>query len=260
MYDEDRVRARAGVERRLASAGADLARHILRVAARNRSEDRAAADPVRGARRTGAGATRALLLPRLLVTAGDVLANLRRGVALTLVGEIRLHRLVHHRHVHGAVEQRLGQRGGIARRALRRVGGCLECGIGISHVMYPLTLLPHDDDAAGLAGDRAADVDQIALGIDLFDAEMRLGVPCIAVVTGHLLALDDARWIRAGSDGAGTAVLRVAVRVRTAADTVALHDALKAAALRGASDLHRITDAEDVDFHDVADVVRRNRR
>ena len=56
----------------------------------------------------------------------DVLADLRRRVALALVGEERLHRLVHHRHVHGAVEQRLGERDLVARRSLRRVRRGLE--------------------------------------------------------------------------------------------------------------------------------------
>ena len=81
-------------------------------------------------------------------------------------------------------------------------------------------------------GDRAADVDQVALRVDLLDAKVDLRVALGAVVSGHLLALDDARRIGAGSDGARTTVLRVAVRVRTAADAVALHDALEAATLR----------------------------
>ena len=55
----------------------------------------------------------------------DVLADLRRRVALALVGEERLHRLVHHRHVDHAVERRLGQRDLLARRAVRRVRGRL---------------------------------------------------------------------------------------------------------------------------------------
>ena len=93
-------------------------------------------------------------------------------------------------------------------------------------------------DAAGRTGDRAADVDQVALRVDFLDAEVRLRVTRVAVVARHLLALDDARRIGARSDGARTAVLRVAVRVRTAADAVALHDALEATTLRRAGDLH----------------------
>src|SRR3954463_5002089 len=77
---------------------------------------------------------------------------------------------------------------------------------------------------------------------------------------GHLLALDDARRIRAGPDGAGTAMLRVAVRVRTAMEAPALHDALEAAALARARDLHDLARREDADGDRIADVVRRNLR
>src|SRR3569833_1895676 len=120
-----------------------------------------------------------------------------------------------------------------------------------------LALLLHDHDATGFAGHRTADVDQVALHVDLFDAEVRLRVTRIAVVARHLLALDDARRVGAWSDRTRTTVLRVAVRVRSTADAVALHDALKAATLRRPDDLDGVTDGEDVDLHDVADVVRR---
>src|SRR5262249_48103805 len=80
----------------------------------------------------------------------------------------------------------------------------------------------------------------------------------VAEVTRHTLALDDARRVGARSDGAGTTVLRVAVRVGTAAGLVALDDALEAAALRRAGDLDRVADGEHVDLHEVADVVRRD--
>src|SRR5690349_5224016 len=128
----------------------------------------------------------------------------------------------------------------------------------LSAMSRSLCLLAHDHDAARLSGDRTADVDQIALGVDFLDTEVRLRVARVAVVSRHFLALDDARGVGAGSDRARTTVLRVAVRVRTTADAVALHDALKAATLRRAGDLDRVADLEDVDLHDVADAVRRN--
>src|SRR5213075_2373595 len=103
-----------------------------------------------------------------------------------------------------------------------------------------LRLLADDDDAARLPGDRSADVDQVAFRVDFLDAQVRLRVARVAVMSWHLLALDDARWIGAGSDRAGPAVLRVAMRVRTAVDAVALHDALEAAALTGAGDFHLV--------------------
>jgi len=123
----DRVLARPRIERALARERAHLARHVLVVGARVRPEHRSTANPVW---RTGRALTRAtcsLLLPGLLVTAHHEPASFRRGVALTLVGEERLHRLVHHRHVHGPVEQRLGQAHALARGALRRVRGGFEC-------------------------------------------------------------------------------------------------------------------------------------
>src|SRR5688500_13549358 len=121
-----------------------------------------------------------------------------------------------------------------------------------------LALLLDEDDAVGGTGDRTADVDQVALSIDLLDAEMSLRVTMIAVVAGHLLALDHARRIGAWSDGSRTAVLRVSVGVRSAMEPVTLHDALEAAALRRASHLHPVAGREDFDSHLVAEVVARD--
>src|SRR5438552_4256863 len=90
-----------------------------------------------------------------------------------------------------------------------------------------LSLLLHHDDPVRGTGDGAADVDEVALRIDSLDAEMSLSVARRAHVTRHLLALDDAGRIGARSDGAGTAVLGVSVRVRSAVETVALDYALK---------------------------------
>src|ERR1051325_1832903 len=117
------------------------------------------------------------------------------------------------------------------------------------------TLLPNDHGAVGGTGDRAADVDQIALRVDLLDAKPDGGVACGAVVTRHALALDDARGIGARSDRARLPMLGVAVGVGTTADAVALHDALKAVSLAGAGDLHQLALLEHVDLHQVADVV-----
>src|SRR3954470_10219115 len=88
---------------------------------------------------------------------------------------------------------------------------------------------------------------------------MSLRVPRSAVMPGHLLSLDDTRRIGAGSDGAGTPVLGVAVCVRTTAESVALDDALESAALRGAGDLDLLAGSEYLDGDLVAKVVGRNR-
>src|SRR5687767_4501393 len=65
---------------------------------------RAAARPVRRAGRALTGAPGALLAPRLLVAAHDLGTALRGVRRLALVGQVRLHGLVHHRHVDRAVE------------------------------------------------------------------------------------------------------------------------------------------------------------
>src|SRR5579859_2718641 len=126
---------------------------------------------------------------------------------------------------------------------------CSVCS-GIAH------LLADDDDPVHGTSDRAADVDQMTLGVDLLDAEMRLRVVLGAEVAGHALALDDARGIGARANRARTTMLGVTVRVRTAAGLVPLHDALEAAAFAGARDLHRLADFEDVDAEGVAELER----
>src|SRR5258708_14783926 len=98
-----------------------------------------------------------------------------------------------------------------------------------SFSLMALSLLPDDDDAALRTGNRAADIDQIAFEIDLLHPETDLRVTLGAEMARHLLALDDARWIGAGSDRSRTTMLRVAVRIRTAGKVPALHDALKPA-------------------------------
>src|SRR5687768_5605317 len=88
---------------------------------------------------------------------------------------------------------------------------------------------------------------------------MSLGVSFSAVVSWHLLSLDDTRRIGAGSDRAGTTVLGVAVGVRSAAKAVALDDALEAAALGRSGDLDLLTGCKNLDGHLVTKVVGRNR-
>jgi hypothetical protein len=60
---------------------------------------------LRRANRSLTRATRALLLPWLLIAARDQPSGLRGRIPLALIGEIRLHRLVHDGHVHRAIEQ-----------------------------------------------------------------------------------------------------------------------------------------------------------
>src|SRR5205085_1514713 len=138
-------------------------------------------------------------------------------------------------------------------------GGRLECRV-LSHALrpVPLRLLLDEDDPVRWPRHRAADVDQVALRVDLLDAQSDLRVLLRAVMARHFLALDDARWVRARSDRPGLPVPRIAVRVRTAVESVALHDTLKATALRRTHDLHDLARDEHVHLHRIADVVRRD--
>src|ERR1700722_655549 len=119
-------------------------------------------------------------------------------------------------------------------------------------------LLTDDDDPVLGTGHRAADVDEMALRIDLLDAKMSLRVLLVAVVTGHLLALDHARRVRARSDRARTPVLGVTVRVRSAAKRPALDHALEPASLGRPGHLHPVTHGEDPDIDRRHDGQRRH--
>src|SRR5690606_5181956 len=69
------------------------------------------------------------------------------------------------------------------------------------------------------------------------------------------LALDHARGVRARPDRARVAGHRVSVAAGAAREPVPLHDALEAAALRFAGDLHPITRLEQLDRELLADLV-----
>ncbi len=84
---------------------------------------------------------------------------------------------------------------------------------------------------------------------------MSLRVTMIAVVTRHLLALDDTRRIGARSNGSGTTMLGVSVSVRTAVKAMALHNTLESATLRGTGDLYLVAWCKDVDGDLVAKVI-----
>src|SRR6185503_1104403 len=112
----------------------------------------------------------------------------------------------------------------------------------------PASLLGHGDDPVLGTGNGAPDEQEVALGVHLDHGEPQLGVALGAHVPRHPLALDDAGRIGAGADGARLAVARVAVGRRTAAEAVAVDDALEAAALGGTGDLDPLAGGEDVDL------------
>src|SRR5207247_1244822 len=107
-------------------------------------------------------------------------------------------------------------------------------------------------------GNGAAGVNEIARRIHPLDAKVRLRVALGAVVTRHLLALDDTRRIGAGANGARTTVLGVAVRVGTAVESVALYNTLESAPLRRAGHFDLFARSENLDRHLVAKIVSRN--
>src|SRR2546422_1851079 len=107
------------------------------------------------------------------------------------------------------------------------------------------SLLADGDQAVHRAGHGAAHEQEIALGIDPYDAEAELGGVAGAHMPGHALAFDDARRIGARRDRSRLAVTRVAVRLGPAVEVVAVDDALEAAALRHAAHFHAIAFCED---------------
>src|SRR5690606_24439784 len=113
-------------------------------------------------------------------------------------------------------------------------------------------LLADEYDPVGRAGHGSADVDQIALRVDLLHAKGGLRVTLVAIMAGHLLSLDYTRGVRTRSDRTRLAMLRAAVRTAAAGETVTLHDALEAATLRRTGHLHPLAQLEDPDGDRVA--------
>src|SRR6266545_3618676 len=109
------------------------------------------------------------------------------------------------------------------------------------------SLLADGDQAVHRAGHRAAHEQEIALGVDPHDPQAELRGVARAHMPRHALAFDDARWVRTRSDRPRLAVPCVAVRLRTAAEVMAVHHALEAAALRHAAHFHAIAFGEEAD-------------
>src|SRR6266436_5310237 len=114
------------------------------------------------------------------------------------------------------------------------------------------SLLADGDEAVHRTRHRAAHEQEIALGVDLHDAQADLGEVAGTHMPRHPLALDDARRIGARRDRSRLAVARIAVRLGTAMEVMAVHDALKAAALGHAAHLDAIAFREDRDGHGCA--------
>src|SRR6056297_559036 len=93
---------------------------------RNRGERASATGPLGRADRSLTGASGPLLPPRLPASATNRGTVLGRGRPLTLIGQVRLHRLVQDRLVDDAVEEGLGQCPLVPLLAVGLVVGCLE--------------------------------------------------------------------------------------------------------------------------------------
>src|SRR5688500_7071862 len=108
------------------------------------------------------------------------------------------------------------------------------------------SLLRDRHDAVLGSGNGAPHEQKIPLRVDLDHAETQLGVPLGAHVARHPLAFDDPGRVGTRADRAGLAVAGIAVGGGTAAEAMAMHHTLKAAALRRAGDLHQLARSEDV--------------
>src|SRR5690554_3163477 len=115
--------------------------------------------------------------------------------------------------------------------------------------------LADEDQAVTCARYRTADVDQVALGIDLLDAQVQHGLLRGAHLPRQLLALDHARRVRARPERARVALERVTVRCRPAREAVPLHDALETAPLRVAGDPDLVARRELLDRQRLTDLI-----
>src|SRR4051794_4488476 len=116
-----------------------------------------------------------------------------------------------------------------------------------------LAIGPDLHEAVGGAGHRAADHQQVLLGVDLDDLEAGLGDALVAHLAGAADALHHAGGPGRRADRARGAHVVRAVRLGAGAEVVALDRALEALALRGAGDLDLLADLEGLDGDRVAD-------
>src|SRR2546426_5847611 len=114
------------------------------------------------------------------------------------------------------------------------------------------SLFAHGEEPVHRTRHRATEKQQVPLGVDLHDAEPQLGEVARPHMPGHALPLDDARRIGTRRDRAGLAVTRIAVGFGTAAEVMAMHDALEPPTLGHACDLDAVAGGKDRDGHRLA--------
>src|SRR3954465_10436091 len=110
-----------------------------------------------------------------------------------------------------------------------------------------LAIGTHPHDAVARAGDRAADHQQVVAGVDAHDLEAALRDALVAHLARPADALEHARGVGGGADGARRAHVVRAVADGAAGEVVALDGALEALALRDAGDLDLVAGLEGLD-------------
>src|SRR6185503_6268098 len=115
--------------------------------------------------------------------------------------------------------------------------------------------LPHEDQPAAGAGQRALHEQEVAVGIGANDADLLDRHALVAHVAGHLEAAIDAARGGARPDRAWLAMMVRPVGLRSTLEVVALDVAREALALRDAGDVDEVAGGEHVvDGHRLADL------
>src|SRR5256886_15362307 len=91
------------------------------------------------------------------------------------------------------------------------------------------SLFAHREEPVHRARHGATQKQQVPLDVHFHDAESQLSEVARPHVPGHALPFDDARRIGTGGDRAGLPMPGIAVRLRTAAEWMAVHPALETA-------------------------------
>src|SRR5699024_5171687 len=217
--------------------GLHLLGRALRVVARDRAVDDAAARVLRSADRALACVAGSLLAVRLAPAARDLGAGLRLVGALTSSGQLGDDDLVDERDVRGNGEHGCGKLRGAGLRAVRVDD---VDGQRVGHLLCLLRGGADQDDSTLGSGDGALDEQQAGLGVDGVDREVLRGVLDGTHAAGHLHALEDATRGRGPADRAGLAVVAVLTVGRTdTGEVVALHDTSGALALAGRGNVAR---------------------
>src|SRR3954454_25355199 len=110
-----------------------------------------------------------------------------------------------------------------------------------------LAIGAHLHHAVARPGDRAADHQQVVAGVDAHDLEAALRDALVAHLARPADALEHARGVGGGADGARRAHVVRAVADGAAGEVVALDGALEALALRDAGDLDLVAGLEGLD-------------